>query len=103
MFEHCFAYMNLINVTCVCLVAQRRGDSHHPSVHSERSGVSSLHEEDPQRHQSRQHPAELGGSGQTGRLWSCWTAHSKRKQSATVNAYDVCLMCFKCSVISGLI
>lgn len=60
---------------CACLAANGRGDSHHPAVHPEGSGVSSLHEENPQRHQSRQHPAEHRGSGQTGRLRSCWTAH----------------------------
>lgn len=51
---------------CLCVLANRGGDSHHRAVDSEGSGVSALHEKNPQRHQGRKHPAEHGGPGQTG-------------------------------------
>lgn len=58
------------------LISVNRGwDCHHLEVHTERSRISSLHEEDPSRHQGRKHPPQHWGTRQTRRLWSCWTTY----------------------------
>lgn len=57
------------------LSADGGGDCYHPEVHSERSWVSSLHEEDSSGHQGGKHPPQHRGTRQTRRLWRCWTAN----------------------------
>lgn len=73
-YTHKFMFMcQRMNISCMtvkldmlCVVAKGRRDRHHPASNSEGFGVSSLHEENPQRHQGRKHPAELRGTGQAG-------------------------------------
>lgn len=66
--------MSYLNVTLDNPV-NRGGDCYDTLWCSERLGVPTFQEKDPQGHQGRQHPAEHGGPRQTGRLWGGRTTY----------------------------
>lgn len=68
-------YLGLVSSMFLLTSVNRGGDCHYPEVNTERSWISSLHEEDPSGHQGRKHPPQHWRTCQTCRFWSCWTAN----------------------------
>ncbi len=71
-----FEYIHIINGAC-CIPAYRGRNRNHFVLHIERSWVSAWTTEDPPRHQSWEHLAQLRGTCQACGLWCSGPANRK--------------------------